>query len=222
MIPKVGGRGLYGDTAGCFVTAMFTAGIENLSTDILFNGTAGGFSGTLGMGSFAAAGARGLPDIKPGGCLMPVRSIEQYGDGAPIELSTILDGDAQIDLEGELAGMGLNVTDDHIAVAAPAIETFDLIRSFLDRGKASIDVEGGAIARAVADLRAIGLDLTFSPCYTHSDDPLGAEHDPDESLARMGPFFEGARLNEEMWAVLHALLGAIRARHRARANALTA
>ena len=33
------------------------------------------------------ADARGLPDIKPGGYLMPLRSIEQYGEGEPIELA---------------------------------------------------------------------------------------------------------------------------------------
>ncbi|MDP8943082.1 MAG: cyclic nucleotide-binding domain-containing protein [Actinomycetota bacterium] len=214
VIPKVGGRGLYGDTAGCFVTAVFTAGIERLSTDVLFNGTAGGFSRTEGTEAFARAGARGLPDIRPGGYLMPLRSIEQYHEGEPIGLRTIVDDDINGSLLAELTAMGLNLTDDHVAVAAPAIETFDLIRSFLARGKASIDVEGGAIARAADCLRDAGLPVTFNPCYTHSDDPLGAEHDPDESLARMGPFFEGARLNEDMWAVLHRLLGAIRTRQR--------
>ncbi len=44
IIPKVGGRGLFGDTAGLFVEACFTAGSTNLSRHIFFNGTAGGFS----------------------------------------------------------------------------------------------------------------------------------------------------------------------------------
>ena len=213
VIPKVGGRGLYGDTAGDFVTAVFTAGVAGLSPDVVFNGTAGGFAGTEGTEPFVRAGVRGLPDIRPGGLLMPARSIEPYPGGSPIALHTFFADGANDDLLRELVGMGLHVTDDHVAVAAPAIETFDLIRSFLARGKASIDVEGAAIARAVEDLRATGLPVTFTPCYTHSDDPLGAEHNPDESLARMGPFFEGSRLNTDTWAILHRLLAAIRDRH---------
>jgi CRP-like cAMP-binding protein len=184
IIPKVGGRGLYGDTAGAFVRACFTAGIRNLSRDVVFNGTAGGL----------------LADLKPGESLLcPSGSIAGYeGEGRFSEFP----------IEGRISGAlaerlrdRVTVTSTHVSVGAPGEETYDLIRDFVARGFESIDVEGAAIAEAVAEA---GGRLT--PIYTFSDNPLHSEHDRFDSLAVMGPFFEGSRFNAALWDVLWDVL----------------
>ena len=184
IIPKVGGRGLYGDTAGAFVRACFSAGIANLSPDIIFNGTAGGF----------------LADVKPGESLLcPTKSIAAY-DGAGRYRSF----DVQTRIAGGLAQRlrdRVTLTSSHVSVGAPGEETYDLIREFVAKGFDSIDVEGASIAEAAA---AVG--ARFTPIYTFSDNPLYSEHDRYDSLAVMGPFFEGARYNAALWDVLLEVL----------------
>lgn len=184
IIPKVGGRGLYGDTAGAFVRACFSAGIRELSRDVIFNGTAGGF----------------LARVKPGESLLcPSGRIAGYeGEGRfsefPIETR----------IHGALADRLRNrvtVTSTHVSVGSPGEETYDLIRDFVARGFESIDVEGAAIAEAVAAVKG-----RFTPIYTFSDNPLHSEHDRFDSLAVMGPFFEGSRFNAALWDVLSDVL----------------
>ena len=180
IIPKVGGRGLYGDTAGAFVRACFGAGIPNLSPDIIFNGTAGGF----------------LADIKPGESLLcPAERIAAYDGGGRYRSF-----DVNTRIAGTLAhrlGDRVRLTSSHVSVGAPGEETYDLIREFVANGFDSIDVEGASIAEAAADAGA-----RFTPIYTFSDNPLHSEHDRYDSLAVMGPFFEGARFNAALWDVL--------------------
>lgn len=90
-------------------------------------------------------------------------------------------------------------------MGAPGDETYDLIRELMALGFASIDVEAGAVMKAVTRLdaeRGGRAPITFAPFYTYSDNPLHSEHDRYDSLAIMGPFFEGARFNAELWSAL--------------------
>jgi CRP-like cAMP-binding protein len=204
ILPKVGGRGLYGDTAGLFVEACFTAGIAALSRHIVFNGTAGGF----------------LERVKPGERLMcPIETFGQHVPGAParrIAAETCFGAFASgrpvearaAELFDRLGG-DVCFTSHHVAVGAPADETYDLIRELVAAGYESIDVEGGAIMAAVERLNAsrpAGERITFIALYTFSDNPLRSEHDRYDSLAIMGPFFEGARFHAPLWDVLRQVV----------------
>jgi hypothetical protein len=191
IIPKVGGKGLYGDTAGNFVEACLTAGIAQLGRDVIFNGTAGGFGETEHAAAFE--GLRGLGAVKPGESLI-----------CPVEY--IAPRDAKASRLFKRMTSTVSFTSKHVAVGAPGDGSYDLIRKFVAQGFASIDVEGGGIMKAVRKLRNAGQEITFTPLYTFSDNPLGSEHDRYDSLAIMGPFFEGARFNVELWDVLKDLL----------------
>lgn len=224
IIPKVGGRGLYGDTAGSFVEAVFTAGIPQLGCHVIFNGTAGGFGETEHTPAFA--GLRGLGAVKPGETLIcPVASIAQYDSAdnvSTMPMVTIfgefVDGlprDAETRRLFERMRGAVSFTSKHVAVGAPGDETYDLIRGLVAQGFASIDVEGWAIMAAVSRLNAERNgrpEVTFTPLYTFSDNPLHSEQDRYDSLAIMGPFFEGTRFNAELWNVLKDLLAFARRR----------
>ena len=188
IIPKVGGRGLYGDAAGAFVRACFNAGIPKLSRDVVFSGTAGGL----------------IEAVKPGGSgeeslLCPSGRIARYeGQGRLSEFAV----DSQI--RGPLADRlrsRVTMTSSHISVGAHGEETYELLREFVGAGFESIDVEGAAIAEAVA---AVNGRLT--PIYALSGNPLQREHDPFDRLAVMGPFFEGSRFSAPLWDVLSDVL----------------
>ncbi|MCK6548360.1 hypothetical protein L6R52_21105 [Myxococcota bacterium] len=202
VIPKVGGGGVYGDTAGQFITAFFTSGFENLSPDVLFNGTAGGFAGTRGTKGFEAHA--GLPDVEPGGLFMPTREVEQYGDGrGPLPMPSMLPHDPAAwppVLRDRIAASGVHLTGRHVAISAPAIETFPLIHGLVERGHASVDVEAGAIMDA-----ARNLGKTCTVVYTHSDDPRASEEDPNASLGMVGPFLEGSRYHQPLFELLKSL-----------------
>ncbi len=212
VVPKVGGKGLYGDTAGHFVTAVHTAGLGRVSPHLIFNGTAGGFACTAGTDPFA--GLWGLGDISPGGIITPVETIEQVGDEAgPRKIRTLLNrGPATPEQAWQevAAASGLapapeiHFVTHHSAVPAPAVETYEYIDELLEQGKGSVDVEGGAIWRAVEELRDPG--LTFTPVYTHSDDPRSSKENPADSLAAMGPWFEGVELDRRKYQVVEAML----------------
>jgi hypothetical protein len=99
----------------------------------------------------------------------------------------------------------VHFTSHHAAVAAPALETYTFIEEQLvNAGKASVDVEGGAIWRAVEELGRP--DATFTPVYTHSDDPRSSRQSPADSLASMGPWFEGVEIDRARYALLRALV----------------
>lgn len=222
IVPKVGGKGLYGDTAGTFITAAFHA-VPNLAPDVVFNGTAGGFAKTKEQ--FAKHGVRGVGDVKPGGLLMP-KSVRQHGEEQVIPLREIFatcgeDGipthPDERELYQALVEAGVEITDNHIVVPAPAVETYDMInKDFVEKGlAASVDVEGASCAKAVKELNEehtkLGLpEITFRPLYTHSDDPRASEKHKFDSLALLGPLFEGSRFNDKPWQVLKKLLAFLR------------
>ena len=210
VLPKMGGDGLYGDTAGDFVRAFFSADIGARNPNVLFNGTAGGFANT--DASFRALGLAGLGEVKPGGLIVPTVSIEEYGDPrGPMSMVTLLEpgekGWAAVQDAFRARGKVLAVTDRHVAVAAPALETYALIDELVAAGNASVDVEGGAILRAVLEAREREPGITFTPIYTHSDDPRQSRHDPFDSLAMMGPLFEGATFDPDLYDLVLTLLG---------------
>ena len=93
-----------------------------------------------------------------------------------------------------------------MAVPAPALETYELIDELVARGHASVDVEGGAVLQAVHALRAGRPEITFTPVYTHSDDPRASRHDPFDSLAMMGPLFEGSTFDPDLYDLVYTLL----------------
>jgi hypothetical protein len=212
FIPKVGGSGLYGVLSGFFVTAFFKAIVSGTkSPHILFNGTAGGFANTKGN---LGDGVLGLGDIKPGGILIPTKSITEWGeDKVTTPMRTIVPPDSDGDEPGTalLAEMGaaawatetwladirnlLNLTHKHAAVMAPALETYAFINEMVAAGHASVDVEGAATNKAVNEAATSGLEprATFTPIYTHSDDPRSSADDFYDSLAAMGPLFEGSK-----------------------------
>lgn len=200
IVPKVGGGGVYGDTAGDFVTAFFASDRAPLIDDVVFNGTTGGFANT-----------RQLPDVAPGGFIAPTATVEEYGDGnGPLALPTRLAGDPATwpaEVRRAVEAAGVHRTEHHVAVPAPSVETFDLIHELVAADKGSVDVEAGAIVRAVTALRAEGRPVTFTPLYTHSDDPRSSEHDRFDSLAMMGPLFEGSKFDAPLFDVLVALAG---------------
>ncbi len=209
LLPKVGGNGLYGDTAGHFVTAFFKGAQGALDPNVVFSGTAGGFADTADTSDFKALGVRGLGLVRPGGLILPLGSVEQYGDPKPISLVRLFGPDPAAWPEPVRDAVALaraSLTDNHVAVKAPAIETFTLMNELVGRGFASVDVEGGAISRAVEALRKENPSITFTPVYVHSDDPRTSADDPFDSLAMMGPFFEGTRFDPALYGVLVELL----------------
>jgi hypothetical protein len=143
---------------------------------------------------------------------VPTVSIEEYGDPrGPMSMVTLLGPDAKgwagLQRAFEARGKVLAVTDRHVAVAAPALETYELIDELVARGNASVDVEGGAILRAVLDVRGSEPGVTFTPIYTHSDDPRSSRHDPFDSLAMMGPLFEGSTFDPDLYDLVLTLIG---------------
>jgi hypothetical protein len=204
LIPKVGGDGLYGDTAGDFVKAFFTTDVGKRCPHMIFNGTAGGFRGTDG------GTRRGLGEVIPGGLILPVSTIEQVGSGErPRAIAGLLSSNEQ-DWPDELkqlaADASANVVDDHACVPAPAAETSGVIEELVSAGKASVELETYSILKAVEDLNALGVRATFTPVLTHSDDPREALVDINKSLAKQGFLFEKTSFRPQMWRFLIRLL----------------
>ena len=207
VMPKVGGSGLYGDTAGAFVEAFFTRDADHLNRHVLFNGTAGGFAGQAE--ALATQGIRGLGDVRPGGLIIPTQTIEQLGEQVMPMVSMVgNDPEAWPDeLRAVLDRAKANLTDRHIAVKAPAVETHELVEEIVAGGNASIDVEGGYIQAAIRQLHAAGLPVTFTPVYTHSDDPTHSRVDRTAALSYLGPWFEEAGGgHNELMEVLHSFM----------------
>lgn len=202
IIPKVGGGGLYGDTAGQFIEAFYGSGLARLSPDVIFNGAAGGFAGTAGTAPFA--GRRGLPEVEPGGVFMPTEQVEQYGDGrGPQPIPGLLPADPAAwppALVAAREAAGVHLTSKHVAIAAPAVETFPLIHGLVAEGHASIDVEAAAIMEA-----ARKLGKTCTVVYTHSDDPRASEAEPNTALGMVAPFLEGSHYHAPLFGFLAAL-----------------
>ncbi len=200
LIAKVAGNGVYGDTAGILVEAFFGANLKNTDPNVVFNGTAGGFAGVGKVG-----------DIHPGGMLMPTKTIKEYG-GDTYAMKTKWGDAIPADTLARLEELGVVLTDDHSAVQAPAIETHQFVDALVAMSE-SVDVEGAALISAIGKVNAAkkakGLpeDATFTPIYTHSDDPRASRSTAFHDLAHMGPFFEGARFNEQLWKAMGFVLG---------------
>lgn len=94
----------------------------------------------------------------------------------------------------------------HFSIGAPALETFELIDKLIDTGFSSIDVESGPIMRAVAQIRAQQPDITFTPIYLYSDNPLEARDNPAVTLAYGGPLSEGSKKVPRLYNAIHSLL----------------
>lgn len=203
LVAKVAGNGVYGDTAGTLVQAFFGAGLTNLDPNVVFNGTAGGFSNTGKIGN-----------ISPGGMLMPTVSIKEYAASGSFEthaMKTMWGKQIPAATLAKLKEMGVVLTDHHSAVPAPAIETHPFVKELVAISE-SVDVEGGAMISAIEAVnvarKKAGLsEATFTPIYTHSDDPRASEHISHHDLAHLGPFFEGARFNPTLWKVMGFVLG---------------
>ena len=203
VAPKVGGGGLYGDTAGQMITAFFESGLKNLVPDVIFNGAAGGFAATSSAGGVDTVKA-GLPDVEPGGLIMPIGSVEQHGDGkGPQPIPSMLGPDQAAWPKAILSAVAqteTNLTGQHVAVMAPAIETYTMIHDMVDAGHASIDVEAGAVMAAT---RKAGKTCTV--LYTHSDDPRASQSNPNASLGMVAPFLEGSRYHVQLFDMIQAL-----------------
>ncbi|MEQ9503208.1 MAG: hypothetical protein RIT81_40455 [Deltaproteobacteria bacterium] len=204
IVPKVGGGGVYGDTAGHFIEAFFTSGFDNLVDDVLFNGAAGGFAGTREDDAFVDEDRRGLPHVEPGGLIEPTYAVEQYGDGrGPITIPGMLPADVAQwpdELVDAAKDAHVSFTGRHVAVMAPAIETFGMIHDLVGRGFASVDVEAGAV---MDTCRRLGKTATV--VYTHSDDPRASELEPTTALGMVAPFFEGSHYDGKLFGFLKAL-----------------
>lgn len=204
IIPKVGGGGLYGDTAGHFIEAFYGTGFANLVDDVIFNGAAGGFAGTIGKRGFDEVGRVGLPEVKPGGLIMPTRAVEQYGDGrGPQPMPSRLGPDPQAwpaPIRAAVKAAQVHLTGQHVAVMAPAMETFGMIHDLVGQGHASIDVEAGAVMQTC---RALGKSATV--IYTHSDDPRASEDHPNTALGMVAPFLEGSHYHHDLFEFIRVL-----------------
>lgn len=225
FVPKVGGSGLYGLVCGHFLTGFFQATVDGVkSPHVFFNGTAGGFAGSAENKNFVEKKINGLGKVKPGGIFMPTKSITAWGavkDILPMRTCLPKDPEGQALGTAILSEMArampeekvakikacISFTDNHAAVMAPALETYEYINEIVDAGIASIDVEGAATNQALHAIRDSGVcpEATFTPIYTHSDDPRASSHDFYESLASMGPFFEGSSPLPELLDVVKFL-----------------
>jgi len=202
IVASVGSSGLYGDTAGHFVDAMFDpALVPNLIPHVLFSATAGGLSRTDSLEAFTSRGVKGLGVVEPGGFLFPRRAvIDELGS---IPHRTLLDcGDTehvevaqrQHHVEEMFRQAGVLQYDRHYSIRHPAEETFDQIdRLVVEHLIASLDVEGGPIARAVERGRARLPHATFNPFYIFSDDPRRGRDDAFKTLAFGGPLSDNSK-----------------------------
>lgn len=214
IVAKVGGPGLHGDLAGEFLKAFDQTMVEN-GIDVIRslpkNGTAGGLSGTAEHPSFLAEGLRGLGHRETG-LVMPDEAIIDARSGELLPMKTLVAG-ASAALQGVLAKNDVEHTSRHIAMTAPADQTFEMIDSLIEQGGASVDAEAAAIQRAINELGAAGRDYTFTPIYTFSDDPREARGAPSKSLARRALFFEGSVYDEKLFESFVALVDEGARRH---------
>lgn len=77
---------------------------------------------------------------------------------------------------------------------------------FIAQGDSDTTVYLITAGLARVDRRGDEVGARFTPIYTFSDNPLHSEHDRYDSLAVMGPFFEGSRFNTSLWKVLREVL----------------
>ncbi|NDC39074.1 MAG: hypothetical protein EBZ48_13675, partial [Proteobacteria bacterium] len=215
IMPTVGSRGLYGDSAGTFVKAFFESPqILDPVPHVIFTASAGTFAGSAA--DFEKLNLRGLRrGVDRGGLVAPVRSVTYKNEEIPF---TTLSAHAQAlhsqhpssavagrlrDLQTRQRVAQVSEVDKHYSIEAPALETRDGIEEIYNTGHASIDVEGGPIVRA---LRMLHRNITFTPIYTSSDDPRQALVDESKSLAYGGVLFEGKRPQPDLQKLIRSLL----------------
>jgi hypothetical protein len=222
IMPTVGSRGLYGESAGTFVKEFFrSAHILSPISDVIFTASAGTFSGTDAQ--FNKLGLRGLKKgVERDALVAPSRSVTHKGkelefQSIPSLLQELVGGAEGSQLPPERAELvklyhelqtkhrvaRIAFTDKHFSVGAPAVETESLIRQIVETGHATIDVEGGPIVEA---LKSLGIPATFTPIYSSSDDPRAALEDESKSLAFGGILFDEKRPQPELNRVLRFLL----------------
>lgn len=135
--------------------------------------------------------------------------VEYGGETLPLKTRFAPERAVSARVQASISQAAVHFVDQHAAVAAPSIETYPVVHEMASSGSASVDVEAGSIARAVLELEAEGIDVTFTPVYTHSDDPRRSEEDRFESWAMQAPLFEGSRYDAKLFGVLTSLAGYI-------------
>jgi hypothetical protein len=215
IMPKVGSAGVYGDTAGAFLKCFFDSKhILNPISDIVFSGTAGGFANTSKYDHFDSERFQGLPQMNVGDIFIPRAFIgdgeNMYSLRTAIDLvpnNWIADESGVLDrCKKSLEKANVHHTSAHFSIAAPALETFELIDSLISQGYSSIDVESAPIMEAIREIQGRQPDITFTPLYVYSDDPLNARDDLWASLAYGAPLAEGSRNNHQLHGALRSLI----------------
>ena len=214
IMPTVGSRGLYGDSAGTFVKSFFSnSQIERPVKHIFFSASAGSFSGTQDNFEKNGLNLRGLPkNIGSGALVMPERTVTYQEESFPLE--TILARAEQIedsrifserlaDLRARLNFAAVHTTDQHYSIEAPALETRDVIKEVIKAGHATIDVEGGPIAKAI---RELDLGITCTSVFISTDDPRQALKDPSKSLAYGGVLLQGKQPQPDLNKLIRSYL----------------
>jgi len=212
IMPTVGSRGLYGDSAGTFVKAFFNSPqVTSPVPHLFFSASAGSFSDT--SGSYAKKGLRGLQrDIERGALIMPEQSITYQGETLPIEtiFARLENADKSPELqsllnaaEGRMNLAQVHHSDRHYSIEAPALETAEVIKKIVEGGHATIDVEGGPIARAIKELDR---GITCTTVFSSSDDPRLALNDPSQSLAFGGVLFENKIPQTDLQKLIRSFL----------------
>jgi len=215
LMPTVGSRGLYGDSAGTFAKSFFESPqILEPIPHVIFTASAGTFAGSAD--DFKKQGLRGLlRGVERGGLVAPTRSVTYKGEEIAFETLSAR-AHAQLsqspsptlaahlrDVQARERVAKVHNVDKHYSIEAPALETRDGIEEIYSTGHASIDVEGGPIVRT---LRLLNQRITFTPIYTSSDDPRQALNDESKSLAYGGVLFEGKGPQTDLQQLIHSLV----------------
>jgi len=208
VVVKVGGSGAYGDSAAEFVKGFFAADIENKSPDVIFTGTAGGFRSDVTREPTRKQ--KGVGDAESGTPIIPTIGMMQFDeDRELLPIRSLVSTNALVrdnNLKVQLADSGVFFTKTHATVRAPSIETYEMINQMADENFATVDVEGAPILKAVHQLRSENPKITFTPVYAFSDDPRASAVNRYESLAMMGPLFEGSRFNAKLYDAIDVLI----------------
>ena len=217
LLPTVGSRGLYGDTAGAYAKAvMLTDTLNTVSHHTFFSATCGGYAGTSDLEHFKAQGLKGLPaSIAHGDLIMPWCSVgSSRGELALENILRFADSLNSAGIESfknkifkHFSELPIHHTSKHYCVGAPALETAGLISDMIAEGYASVDVESFRIMQSLHEVaRVTGTPTTFTPLYVYSDDPRKGLTDPTQSLAFGAPLAEGSRAHPALYEALIDML----------------
>lgn len=194
LVPSVGSKALYHDTAGVVVD-IFARGeiVKNPIKHIIKSATAGGYRDTASMEVNQMSGHPGLPPVEPGAFIAPFGEIVSGSRRTPMK--TLLEESRYTKDEGVSAVRGIverlyneagvHSTWAHGCVPAPAFETFSMVDQMVREGISSVDVESDPCNSAAREN-----GCTFTPIYYMSDDPRDARKNPKHALAWGGPLAE--------------------------------